>query len=202
MFYTLDILGTIAFAISGVLVAIHKKMDLFGILIIAFVTAVGGGTFSADVAHEWYDITATFNEVSNTVSVVMDHPVIGVENLGTFPTDFGTASSRFVGLRNFVDLIDAGTEADLYTDDLQIEVLSSEPPPEIGDITIEKLPGTNALALTWFSGRGYGYTVESKTSLITGSWETNSTGIFGTGGDVTVTTAVDQAKSFYRVIGE
>ncbi len=44
MFYSLDILGTIAFAISGVLVAIHKKMDLFGILIIAFVTAVGGGT--------------------------------------------------------------------------------------------------------------------------------------------------------------
>ncbi len=44
MFYTLDILGTIAFAISGVLVAIHKKMDPFGILIIAFVTAIGGGT--------------------------------------------------------------------------------------------------------------------------------------------------------------
>jgi len=44
MFYTIDILGTIAFAISGVLVAFNKKMDLFGILIIAFVTAVGGGT--------------------------------------------------------------------------------------------------------------------------------------------------------------
>lgn len=44
MFYTIDILGTIAFAISGVLVAMHKKMDLFGILIIAFVTAIGGGT--------------------------------------------------------------------------------------------------------------------------------------------------------------
>ncbi|WP_223552080.1 trimeric intracellular cation channel family protein [Aestuariivivens sp. NBU2969] len=44
MFYAIDILGTIAFAISGVLVAINKKMDLFGILIIAFVTAVGGGT--------------------------------------------------------------------------------------------------------------------------------------------------------------
>lgn len=44
MFYTIDILGTIAFAISGVLVAMNKKMDLFGILIIAFVTAVGGGT--------------------------------------------------------------------------------------------------------------------------------------------------------------
>ncbi|CAM4258407.1 trimeric intracellular cation channel family protein [Zobellia nedashkovskayae] len=45
MFYFLiDILGTIAFAISGVLVAMDKKLDLFGIFIISFVTAVGGGT--------------------------------------------------------------------------------------------------------------------------------------------------------------
>ncbi|MEO9077505.1 MAG: trimeric intracellular cation channel family protein [Gelidibacter sp.] len=41
---TLDILGTIASAISGVSVAMNKKMDPFGVLIIAFVTAVGGGT--------------------------------------------------------------------------------------------------------------------------------------------------------------
>lgn len=41
---TVDILGTMAFAISGVLVAMEKKLDLFGVLIIAFVTAVGGGT--------------------------------------------------------------------------------------------------------------------------------------------------------------
>ncbi len=40
----IDILGTIAFAISGVLMALHKRLDPFGILIIAFVTAVGGGT--------------------------------------------------------------------------------------------------------------------------------------------------------------
>lgn len=44
MFYAIDILGTIAFAISGVLVAMQKRMDPFGILIIAFVTAIGGGT--------------------------------------------------------------------------------------------------------------------------------------------------------------
>ena len=41
---TIDILGTIAFAISGVLVAMNKKMDAFGVFIIAFVTAVGGVT--------------------------------------------------------------------------------------------------------------------------------------------------------------
>ncbi|TDT37986.1 putative membrane protein YeiH [Maribacter spongiicola] len=45
MFYfVIDILGTIAFAISGVLVAMDKRLDAFGVLIIAFVTAVGGGT--------------------------------------------------------------------------------------------------------------------------------------------------------------
>ena len=40
----IDILGTAAFAISGVYVALSKKMDAFGVVIIAFVTAVGGGT--------------------------------------------------------------------------------------------------------------------------------------------------------------
>ena len=44
LFLIIDILGTIAFAVSGALTATRKKMDLFGIFIIAFVTAVGGGT--------------------------------------------------------------------------------------------------------------------------------------------------------------
>lgn len=40
----IDILGTVTFAISGVFAAMEKKLDLFGILIIAFITAIGGGT--------------------------------------------------------------------------------------------------------------------------------------------------------------
>lgn len=44
MFYLLDIIGTMAFAMSGALTAINKKLDPFGVFIIAFVTAVGGGT--------------------------------------------------------------------------------------------------------------------------------------------------------------
>jgi len=42
--YYLDILGTAAFAISGALVAMNKRLDPFGVFIIAFVTAAGGGT--------------------------------------------------------------------------------------------------------------------------------------------------------------
>lgn len=44
MFHLLDIIGTMAFAMSGALTAMNKKLDPFGIFIIAFVTAVGGGT--------------------------------------------------------------------------------------------------------------------------------------------------------------
>lgn len=44
IFDLLDLLGTAAFAISGTLFAIDKRMDTFGVFIIAFVTAVGGGT--------------------------------------------------------------------------------------------------------------------------------------------------------------
>ncbi|MBQ2136571.1 MAG: TRIC cation channel family protein, partial [Selenomonas sp.] len=38
-----DIMGTIAFAISGAMVAIHRRMDIFGIIVLASLTAVGGG---------------------------------------------------------------------------------------------------------------------------------------------------------------
>jgi uncharacterized membrane protein YeiH len=44
MFQLLDIIGTMAFAMSGALTAMNKKLDPFGVFIIAFVTAVGGGT--------------------------------------------------------------------------------------------------------------------------------------------------------------
>ncbi len=43
LIYSLDIIGTFAFAVSGALIASKKKFDLFGVLIIAFITAVGGG---------------------------------------------------------------------------------------------------------------------------------------------------------------
>ena len=38
-----DFIGTVAFAISGAITGIHKKMDIFGVNILAVVTACGGG---------------------------------------------------------------------------------------------------------------------------------------------------------------
>lgn len=42
--YIFDMVGTIACAISGVLVATRLKMDPFGVIVLAGVTAIGGGS--------------------------------------------------------------------------------------------------------------------------------------------------------------
>jgi len=38
-----EILGTVAFAVSGAFVAIGKKMDIFGVAVLGLTTALGGG---------------------------------------------------------------------------------------------------------------------------------------------------------------
>ena len=42
--YIIEILGTFSFAVSGAFSAMEKKLDPFGVLILSFVTAIGGGT--------------------------------------------------------------------------------------------------------------------------------------------------------------
>lgn len=44
LIYTIDMFGTAIFAISGVLLAGRLKMDPFGVIVLASVTAIGGGT--------------------------------------------------------------------------------------------------------------------------------------------------------------
>ncbi len=41
--FILEVIGTIAFAISGALVAIKARFDIFGVIVIGTVTSVGGG---------------------------------------------------------------------------------------------------------------------------------------------------------------
>lgn len=41
--FLIEIIGTVAFASSGAMVAIRKQLDIFGILVLGATTAVGGG---------------------------------------------------------------------------------------------------------------------------------------------------------------
>lgn len=70
-----DIMGVVAFSISGVLTSMKKRMDAFGILIIAFVTSVGGGTLRDVLIGfpvAWMrDLTYVYVIVSTTVFAVI-----------------------------------------------------------------------------------------------------------------------------------
>mgnify|MGYP002743572941 FL=1 len=43
IWYIFDMIGTIAFAVSGALVGVSRKMDIFGMTVLALATAIGGG---------------------------------------------------------------------------------------------------------------------------------------------------------------
>lgn len=45
LFIIFEIIGTMAFSVSGAFVALEKKMDIFGVAILGLTTAIGGGVF-------------------------------------------------------------------------------------------------------------------------------------------------------------
>lgn len=78
----IDILGTITFAISGVFAAMQKRLDLFGILIIAFITAIGGGTLRdmliGDLPVSWMrGVTTPLLILGSAIAAILFRKIIG-----------------------------------------------------------------------------------------------------------------------------
>ncbi len=99
----IDILGTIAFAISGVLTALNKRLDPFGILIIAFVTAVGGGTLRdilIDANVAWMrNLTFVYVIFGSTIFAVIFRKRLGYIRRSLFLFDtIGIALYTIVGV--------------------------------------------------------------------------------------------------------
>ncbi len=153
---------------------------------------LGAGTSDQDYIDNLADL------VLGTTSV-LNLNFTGTDTVGSLSLD-GGLTFLAPGTYDAADLTTAGLGT--YTGVGSLTTGWITPPPEIGMIALEKLSGTNGLSLTWATGSGYNYTVESRPDLTFGSWATNETGIVGTGGDVTVTITLDQAQSFYRVIGQ
>ena len=51
----IELIGIIAFAISGAIVGIKKRFDIFGIIVLGVITAVGGGAFKStkEIWKKW-----------------------------------------------------------------------------------------------------------------------------------------------------
>lgn len=68
--FIFELIGTIAFSVSGALVAIEKKMDLLGVIILGLMTAVGGGILR-DISLGQHPPQALANPVYFLVAVVV-----------------------------------------------------------------------------------------------------------------------------------
>lgn len=78
-FHWFDLLGIAVFAISGTLAAWRKQMDGFGVIVLATVTAIGGGTLR---------------------DLILDSPVIWLSNNSYFFAIFVAAGLTILAVRN------------------------------------------------------------------------------------------------------
>jgi len=166
--------------------------------------------------HQWI---AAFGQADGTLSYAAEHSnqigfgiagdvpmladlngdgmddLIVVRNSGSY---FATFTEAGGVLTSAVDSTQAwGTIGDVPVfGQLNTEIIL---PLIIGNIAVGQLP--SGLELTWTTRSGYDYQLQIKTNLTDISWSSNAT-YSATGESMTVTTAVDQAHSFYRVIME
>ena len=69
VFHICEFVGTVAFAVAGAMVAIDKRVDLFGVLFLGMLTALGGGCLR-DVLLGRFPPAMFSNYVYVTVSIV------------------------------------------------------------------------------------------------------------------------------------
>ena len=83
MEYFLAQVGMVVFAVSGVLSAARQRLDIFSIVVVGLLTAVGGGTLR---------------------DVILNVPVFWLLDLTTFWVALGASFATFVGIRFILKL--------------------------------------------------------------------------------------------------
>ncbi|WP_035986893.1 trimeric intracellular cation channel family protein [Leptolyngbya sp. KIOST-1] len=83
MEYVLAQVGVAVFAISGVLSATRQRLDIFSIVVVGLLTAIGGGTLR---------------------DVILDVPVFWLEDLTAFWVAIAASAMTFVGIRFILKL--------------------------------------------------------------------------------------------------
>jgi len=85
-----DIIGIISFALSGFLIAVHHKLDILGIIITSFLTALGGGIVRDILANKSPFIFTHYLPVILVISTVLIailfklHKITDLEGKTTF----------------------------------------------------------------------------------------------------------------------
>ena len=91
IWYMFDMIGTIAFAVSGALVGVSRKMDIFGMAVLALATAIGGGVIR-DVLLGYFPPNSLRNVVYVTVVLAVTFIVFSIYKSRYHSNKMGTRS--------------------------------------------------------------------------------------------------------------
>lgn len=92
-FYIFEIVGTVAFALSGAVKGIRKNMDLFGVAILGLVTGVGGGVMRDSI-------------LGNTPAVAFESPFFTLIALSTAIITFAVVRLLWKRVRDVIQKYD------------------------------------------------------------------------------------------------
>jgi uncharacterized membrane protein YeiH len=105
----IDILGTVAFSISGVFAAMQKRLDVFGVFIIAFITAIGGGSLRdiliGDLPVTWIrSMNYTWIILGSSVlAILFNNPIRNFEKTLAVFDSLGLGFFTVLGIQKGID---------------------------------------------------------------------------------------------------
>ena len=100
--YIMEIIGTVAFAVSGALVGIGASLDIFGVCFVGTVTAVGGGILR-DIFIGAVPPKALANPTACLIAIVISVLVFVIAYIKH--KKFGELRERIEHINNFFDAI-------------------------------------------------------------------------------------------------
>lgn len=96
-----DFIGIISFALSGFLIAVHYKLDILGVLISSFLTALGGGMIRDVISNETPFIFTNTTPIILVVSTIFLSFIFKLHNINNIEGKTAFIVSDAIGLASF-----------------------------------------------------------------------------------------------------
>ena len=108
-FHCAEIVGTVAFAASGAMIAIDRELDMFGVLFLGITAAVGGGIVRDKKQHTMAirKVLASLDAVGLGAVGLMKSPVRGGDGNAEFLVYAKRGVPRTVGERETAEAVQA-----------------------------------------------------------------------------------------------